>query len=116
MQITERHVGDVAIIDLTGRLVLGDGDELLRDKVNSLVQQGHTQILVNLGHVTYMDSSGIGQLVGCYTTVTRRAGALKLLGLTKRISDLLAITKLLTVFDSYESEQEAVASFRPVSV
>ena len=116
MQITERHVGDVAIIDLNGRLVLGDSDDLLRDKVNSLVQQGHKNILVNLGQLSYMDSSGLGELVGCYTTVTRRGGALKLVGLTKRISDLLAITKLLTVFDSYEAEKEAVASFRPVGV
>ena len=116
MQISERHVGDVAIIDLSGRLVLGDSDDLLRDKVNSLVQQGEKNILVNLSQVSYMDSSGIGELVGCYTTVTRRGGALKLVGLTKRISDLLAITKLLTVFDSYETEKEAVASFRPVNV
>lgn len=116
MQITERHVGDVAIIDLNGRLVLGDSDDLLRDKVNSLVQQGEKNILVNLGQVSYMDSSGIGELVGCYTTVTRRGGALKLVGLTKRISDLLAITKLLTVFDAYDTEKEAVASFRPVNV
>jgi anti-sigma B factor antagonist len=116
MQINERHVGDVAIIDLNGRLVLGDSDDLLRDKVNSLVQQGEKHILVNLSQVPYMDSSGIGELVGCYTTATRRGGALKLVGLTKRISDLLAITKLLTVFDSYETEKEAVASFRPVGV
>jgi anti-sigma B factor antagonist len=116
MQISERHVGDVAIIDLSGRLVLGDSDDLLRDKVNSLVQQGEKYILVNLGQVSYMDSSGIGELVGCYTTVTRRGGALKLVGLTKRISDLLAITKLLTVFDTYDTEKEAVASFRPVNV
>jgi anti-sigma B factor antagonist len=116
MQISERHVGDVAIIELNGRLVLGDSDSLLRDKVNSLVQQGEKHILVNLSQVSYMDSSGIGELVGCYTTVARRGGALKLLGLTKRISDLLAITKLLTVFDSFDGEKEAVASFRPVGV
>jgi anti-sigma B factor antagonist len=116
MQISERHVGDVAILDLNGRLVLGDSDELLRDKINSLVQQGQKHIIVNLAQLTYMDSSGIGELVRCYTTVTRRDGALKLVALTKRISDLLAITKLLTVFDSYETEKEAIASFRPVNV
>ena len=114
MHISERHVGDVAIVDLSGRLVLGDGDDLLRDKVNSLVQQGHTQILVNLSEVSYMDSAGLGELVRSYTTVTRRGGALKLLGLTKRVSDLLSITKLLTIFDSFDAENEAVASFRPV--
>jgi anti-sigma B factor antagonist len=116
MQIIERHVGDVAIIDLSGKLVLGDSDDLLRDKVNSLVQQGHNHIVVNLSQVTYMDSSGIGELVRCYTTVTRRGGGLKLLGLTKRIHDLLAITKLLTVFDSYDTEKDAVASFGGVKV
>jgi anti-sigma B factor antagonist len=116
MQISERHVGDVAIIDLNGRLVLGDGDDLLRDKVNSLVQQDQKHILVNLSELSYMDSAGIGELVRCYTTVTRRGGALKLVGLTKRVSDLLTITKLVTVFDTYETEREAVASFRPVVV
>ena len=116
MQITERQVGDVAIIDLSGRLVLGDGDDLLRDKVNSLVQQGRHHVLVNLSRLSYMDSAGIGELVRCYTTVTRRGGALKLLGLTKRVSDLLTITKLLTVFDSFDSEAEAVASFGTVRV
>lgn len=116
MQITERHVGDVTIIDLNGRLVLGESGEMLRDKVNSLVQQGHRHIVANLSQVPYMDSSGIGELVKCYTTVTTRGGGLKLLGLTKRISDLLAITKLLTVFDSFESETDALASFKTVGV
>jgi anti-sigma B factor antagonist len=116
MHISERHVGDVAIVDLNGRLVLGDGDHLLRDKVNSLVQQGHTQMVANLSEVGYIDSAGLGELVRCYTTVARRGGALKLAGLTKRVSDLLAITKLLTVFDSFDTEQEAIASFRAVGV
>src|SRR5688500_15471618 len=103
MEITERHLGDVAIIDLKGKLVLGEGADLLRDKVNSLVQQERKSILMNLSEVPYMDSAGLGELVRCYTTVTRRGGALKLLGLTRRVSDLLTITKLLTVFDSYET-------------
>jgi len=111
MQITERQVGDVAIIDLNGRLVLGEGDDLVRDKVNSLVQQERKNILLNLSQLSYMDSAGLGALVSCYTTVTRRGGSLKLLGLTKRVSDLLAITKLLTVFDSYDTEKDAIASF-----
>jgi anti-sigma B factor antagonist len=116
MQITERHVGDVSIIDLSGRLVLGDSDGLLRDKINSLAQQGYRHILVNLSQLGHMDSCGLGELVSCYTTVARRGGTLKLLGLTKRISDLLTITKLLTVFDTYETEPEAVASFGAVGV
>lgn len=111
MQITERHVGDVVVLDLNGRLILGEGCQRLRDKINSVVQQEQKQIVVNLSDVGYMDSSGIGELVRSYTTVTRQGGSLKLLGLTKRLSDLLAITKLLTVFDSYDTEKDAVASF-----
>jgi anti-sigma B factor antagonist len=110
MQITERHVGDVVVLDLNGKLTL-DSVQLLRDKINSVVQQGLKQVVVNLSDVTYMDSSGIGELVRSYTTATRQGGGLKLLGLTKRISDLLAITKLLTVFDSFDTEKDAVASF-----
>jgi anti-sigma B factor antagonist len=116
MQISERHVGNVVVVDLKGRLVLGDSDQQLRDKINSLVQQGLLHIVVNLGEVTHMDSSGIGELVRCYTTVTRKGGALKLVGLTKRISSLLTITKLLTVFESFESERDAVTSFGPATV
>lgn len=111
MQITERHVGDVVVLDLNGKLDLGENVQLLRDKINSVVQQGNKQIVANLSQVAYMDSSGIGELVRSYTTVTRLGGTLKLLGLTKRLSDLLAITKLLTVFDCYENEKDAVASF-----
>jgi anti-sigma B factor antagonist len=110
MQITDRQVGDVTIVDLKGQLVLGGG-ELLRDKVNSQVQQGRKKIVVNLSEVPYMDSSGLGELVRCYATVAKNGGTLRLLGLTKRISDLLSITKLLTVFDTFDSEEEAVASF-----
>jgi len=115
MQITERHVGDIVILDLNGRLILGEGVQLLRDKLNSVVQQGLKRVVVNLSQVAYMDSSGLGELVRSYTTVTRGGGALKLTGLTDRISDLLAITKLLTVFDCYDTEQEAAASFGPVN-
>jgi len=111
MQISERHVGEIVVLDLNGRLVLGEDVQLLRDKVNSVVQQGRKDVIVNLSQLSYMDSSGIGELVRSFTTVSRNGGALKLLGLTKRISDLLAITKLLTVFDSYESEKDAIASF-----
>jgi anti-sigma B factor antagonist len=112
MQISERESGDVIVLDLEGKFVLGDATVRIRDKVNSLVQQGRKRIVVNLGGVSYMDSSGLGELVRTYTTVTRQGGALKLLGLTKRISDLLAITKLLTVFECYDTEPEAIASFK----
>ena len=111
MQIEERASGDVMILDLKGKLMIGEGDELLKDKINSLIQQGHRKLLMNLEGVPYVDSAGLGEIVRTYTTVSRQGGSLKLLNLTKRIEDLLAITKLLTVFDTYDSEQEALDSF-----
>jgi anti-sigma B factor antagonist len=111
MQITERLVGDVMILDLKGKITLGEGDELLKDKVNSIVSQNHRKIVLNLADVPYLDSAGLGEVVRAYTTVSRQGGNLKLLNLTKRITDLLSITKLLTVFETYESENDAVRSF-----
>ena len=111
MQIEERAVGDVVVLDLKGRITLGEGDQLLKDKVNSLVNQGRKRIILNLAGVPYIDSAGLGEIVGSYTTVSRQGGSLKLLNLTKRITDLLSITKLLTVFETFDSENEAVRSF-----
>jgi anti-sigma B factor antagonist len=111
MQIEERSVGDVVLLDLKGKITLGEGDELLKDKVNSLVNQGHKKIVLNLADVPYIDSAGLGEVVRTYTTVSRQGGSLKLLNLTKRITDLLSITKLLTVFETFDSENEAVRSF-----
>jgi anti-sigma B factor antagonist len=111
MQIHQRAVGDVTIVDLNGKMTLGEGDELLRDKVNSLIQQGQKKIILNLAEVPYIDSAGLGEVVRTYTTVSRQGGSLKLLSLTKRIQDLLAITKLLTVFETFDNEQDAVKSF-----
>ena len=111
MEIEERANSGVIILDLKGKLTIGEGDELLKDKVNSLIQQGHQKLLLNLEGVPYVDSAGLGEIVRTYTTVSRQGGKLKLLNLTKRIEDLLAITKLLTVFETFESEQEAVKSF-----
>jgi len=111
MQIDERKVGNVTILDLKGKLTLGDGDELLRTKVNGLVQAGVKRIVLNLGEVPYIDSAGLGEVVRTYTTVKKQDGMLKLLNLTKRIQDLLMITKLLTVFDTYDNEPDAVRSF-----
>ena len=111
MQITERALADVMILDLKGKITLGEGDELLKDKVNSLVNQGQRKIVLNLADVPYLDSAGLGEVVRAYTTVSRQGGSLKLLNLTKRITDLLSITKLLTVFDTFDSEDEAVRSF-----
>ncbi|PYR50881.1 MAG: anti-sigma factor antagonist [Acidobacteria bacterium] len=111
MQIEERAVGDVVVLDLKGRVTLGEGDELLKDKVNSLLNQGRKKIVLNLAEVPYIDSAGLGEIVRTYTTVSRQGGSLKLLNLTKRIADLLSITKLLTVFESFDAEAEAVRSF-----
>ena len=111
MQIEERAVGDVVVLDLHGKITLGEGDELLKDKVNSLVNQGKKKIVLNLAGVPYIDSAGLGEIVRTYTTVSRQGGTLKLLNLTKRITDLLSITKLLTVFETFDSENDAIRSF-----
>jgi len=111
MQIDERAAGDVTILDMKGKMTLGEGDELLRDKVNSLTMQGKKKIVLNLAAVPYIDSAGLGEVVRTYTTVSRQGGSLKLLSLTKRITDLLSITKLLTVFETYDNEADAVRSF-----
>jgi len=111
MQIDQRAVGDVTVLDIKGKITLGEGDEQLKDKVNSLMNQGHKKILLNLAGVPYIDSAGLGEIVRTYTTVSRQGGSLKLLNLTKRIQDLLSITKLLTVFETFDTENEAVRSF-----
>jgi anti-sigma B factor antagonist len=111
MQIEQRAVGDVTVLDLKGRVTLGEGDELLKDKVNSLLNQGLKKIVLNLAGVPYVDSAGLGEIVRTYTTVSKQGGTLKLLNLTKRITDLLSITKLLTVFETFDNENDAVRSF-----
>ena len=111
MQIEERVVNEVTILDLKGKITLGEGDEALKDKINSLIHQGRKKILLNLEGVPYIDSAGLGEIVRTYTTVSRQGGQLKLVNLTKRITDLLAITKLLTVFETFETEPEALKSY-----
>jgi anti-sigma B factor antagonist len=111
MQIEERVVDDVTILDLKGKMTLGEGDELLKDKIASLVSQGKKKILLNLEAVPYIDSAGLGEIVRTYTSISRQGGRLKLLNVSKRIQDLLVITKLITIFDSYDGEAEAVKSF-----
>ena len=112
MQLEERVTGDVAIIKVTGDITLNKGgDVLLKDKVQSLIQQGHKNLVIDLSGVSYVDSAGLGELVQAYATTKNRGGALKLLNVTKRLRDLLDVTKLLTVFDTFESESDALASF-----
>ena len=111
MKIESRAVSGVTILDIHGKVTLGEGSAAIRGKVAELLNEGNKKILLNLGDVSYVDSSGIGELVSSFTTVSNQGGQLKLLNLTKKLEELLAITKLLTVFDSYDDEQKAVESF-----
>jgi anti-sigma B factor antagonist len=111
MDIKERVVDGVSVLDLSGKIVLGEGDGQVRERIKDLLSDGQKKILLNLGDVSYVDSAGLGALISSYTTTKREGGQLKLVNLTKRIQDLLAITKLITVFDTYDSEQEALDSF-----
>jgi anti-sigma B factor antagonist len=112
LDVKERQAGDVTILDMTGEVRIGEGAISLRDSIRNLADQGKKKVLLNLAGVKYMDSSGVGELIANYTTVKRAGGQLKLLNLTDRIQNLLVITKLLTVFDSYDNEAEALKSFQ----
>jgi anti-sigma B factor antagonist len=111
VKLNTRQVGDVTVVDASGRITLGEGSSTLRDLLKELIAKGNRKILLNLGEVTYIDSSGIGELVSGFTTVSNQGGTLKLLSLTKRVQDLLQITKLYTVFDVHEEEAHALRSF-----
>ncbi len=111
MKIETRTVSDVTIMDIHGKITIGEGSAEIRNHVRDLLQAGRKKILLNMGNVSYVDSSGIGELVSSFTTVTNQGGQLKLLNLTKKLHELLAITKLLTVFDTFDDEAEAVGSF-----
>jgi len=111
MKVKTRQVDGVTILDLSGRITLGEGSVQLRDAVKDLVAKGHKKIVLNLGDVSYMDSSGVGELVTAFTTVKNQGGELKLVNLTKKIEDLMTITKLVTVFDIHEDEAKAIAAF-----
>ena len=112
LDLKERQAGDVTILDLSGEVRIGAGSVALRDSIRKLADAGKNRVLLNLAGVKYMDSSGVGELIANYTTLSRQGGQLKLLNLTDRIQNLLVITKLLTVFDSYEDEGEALKSFQ----
>ena len=112
LNIKERQAGDVTILDLSGKVTIGEGSVQLRESVRNLLDAGKKKILLNLGEVSYVDSSGIGELVSSYTTTGNNGRQLKLLNLTKKIQELLMITKLLTVFENYDNEGAAVASFQ----
>ncbi|HVZ17637.1 MAG TPA: STAS domain-containing protein [Terriglobales bacterium] len=112
MKSSTRQVDGVSIVDLSGRITLGEGSTMLRDIVRDMIAKGQKKILLNLGDVTYIDSSGIGELVSAFTTVRNGGGELKLLNLTKKVHDLLQITKLYTVFDIKDDEATAIKSFK----
>ena len=111
MKITERKSGDVTVLDIEGKILLGEGDVQLKRKIDELVERNEIKVVLNLENVPYMDSGGLGEIVRSYTTATRAGGNLKLLHATKRISDLLTITKLITVFEIFDDEATAVSSF-----
>ena len=111
INISERQAGDITILDLAGKVTIGEGSVALRNAIRRLLGEGKNKILLNLAGVGYIDSSGIGELVSSFTAVNKEGGTLKLLNLTQKIQDLLAITKLLTVFDVYDSEAEALSSY-----
>jgi anti-sigma B factor antagonist len=112
VKLNSRQVGEVSVVDVAGRITLGEGSSALRDLLREMVGKGQKKILLNLGEVSYIDSSGIGELVSGFTTVTNSGGELKLLNLNKRVKDLLQITKLYTVFDVHEDEASAIRSFK----
>lgn len=112
MKTKVRDVGDVRILDLEGKITIGAGDVELRQRIEESVGAGFSKILLNFGGVSHIDSSGIGELVGCYTTLSRRGGKMKLLNLTQKITDILHVTQLITVFDVYDAEPEALTSFK----
>ena len=112
LSIASREVNGVTVLDLSGRITLGEGSVQLRDAVRDLIGKGQKNILVNLGDVNYIDSSGLGELVSAYTSARNQGARLKLLKLTKKVHDLLQLTKLYTVFDIYDDEARAIASYK----
>ncbi|MET0753452.1 MAG: STAS domain-containing protein [Pyrinomonadaceae bacterium] len=112
LNISERQAGDITILDLDGKVTIGEGSVALRSAIRRLLGEGKNKILLNLGSVGYVDSSGIGELVSSFTAVSKEEGTLKLLNLTQKIQDLLAITKLLTVFDVFDNEGDALSSYK----
>ncbi len=111
VKLTTRQVGDVTVVDAVGRITLGDGATTFRDTIRDLANGGNKKLLLNLAEVSYIDSSGIGEMVSGFTTVTNQGGQVKLLNLTKRVKDLLQITKLYTVFEVFDDEAHGVRSF-----
>ena len=111
MKIEKRKKGDVLILDLKGKILIGDGIDELRGAINSTIKENETKILLNFAEVPYLDSTGLGEVVRSYTSIKKEGGTVKIVNLTNKVKDLLSVTKLLTVFDTFEDEEKAVASF-----
>jgi anti-sigma B factor antagonist len=111
MRVAERPAGDITILDLQGKLLLGEGDEIFREAVNRVVEAGRLKLVINMAEVPYVDSCGISELVRTYVTLGKRGGRMTLVGLTRRVHELLSVTRLLTVFEAFDSEEEAVDSY-----
>jgi anti-sigma B factor antagonist len=112
LKMSTRKVADVLVVDCNGRIVFGEESAALRDMVKRLIEEKNTHLVLNLGGVSYIDSGGLGTLVGLYTTAQNAGGSLKLASLTQRVGDLLQVTKLVTIFEVFESEEQAIESFR----
>ncbi len=112
MELSQRQIGDVVVLDLSGKITLTDSDGRVKDRVTALVADGYKKVVLNLSRVTDMDSTGLGETVACYTSMTRCQGEIKLVGATARIKSLLVITKLINVFDCYDKLEEALAAFK----
>ena len=111
MKIEKRKKGDVLILDLKGKILIGDGIDVLREAINAAVKEKETKVLLNFTEVPYLDSTGLGEVVRSYTSIKKEGGAIKIVNLTNKVKDLLSVTKLLTVFDTFEDEEKAVNSF-----
>ena len=112
MELSRRDVGNVTVLDVSGRLTSTDGAGRLKDKVSSLIFEGNKNIVLNLSNLSYVDSSGLGEMVACHSTATKSGGAVKIANTTGKLKDLLAITRLLTVFDAHDTEAQAISSFK----
>ena len=113
MKITERYAGDITFLDVEGRILFGDGEEEFRDAVNQVIESSRFKLIINMAEVPFIDSAGISQLVRTFVTLGKRGGGMRLLNLTKRVKELLTVTRLLGVWGAYESEEQAVSSFGP---
>ena len=111
MRIEKRKKGDVVILDLKGKILIGDGIDVLRDTINNTVSEQETQVLLNFAEVPYLDSTGLGEVVRSYTSIKKAGGVVKIVNLTNKVRDLLSVTKLITVFDTFEDEEKAIKSF-----